>query len=55
MAKQLRSAMAKLQLSPRAFHRILKLTRTIADQAESQAVGGGNTDKGSAEEQSCDE
>jgi magnesium chelatase family protein len=33
-----RSAMAQLQLSARAFHRILKLARTIADLAGSEAV-----------------
>lgn len=33
-----RSAMAQLQLSARAFHCILKLARTIADLAGSDAV-----------------
>jgi len=33
-----RSAMAQLQLSARAFHRVLKLARTIADLAGSEAV-----------------
>jgi magnesium chelatase family protein len=30
----MRSAMSQLQLSARAYHRILKLARTIADLAE---------------------
>ena len=34
----LRSAMAHLQLTARAYHRVLKLTRTIADLAESEAI-----------------
>ena len=34
----MRSAMRQLQLSARAYHRILKLARTIADLAESDAV-----------------
>lgn len=33
-----RAAMAQLQLSARAFHRILKLARTIADLAGSEAI-----------------
>jgi magnesium chelatase family protein len=33
-----RTAMAQLQLSARAFHRILKLARTIADLAGSEAI-----------------
>ncbi len=33
-----RAAMAQLQLSARAFHRILKLARTVADLAESDAI-----------------
>ncbi len=33
-----RTAMAQLQLSARAFHRILKLARTIADLAESESI-----------------
>ncbi len=33
-----RSAMAQLQLSARAFHRILKLARTIADLAEVESI-----------------
>ena len=32
----MRSAMAQLQLSARAYHRVLKLARTIAD------LGGGD-------------
>jgi magnesium chelatase family protein len=34
----LRLAMAQLALSARAFHRILKLARTIADMADSEAI-----------------
>ncbi len=34
----LRLAMAQLSLSARAFHRILKLARTIADMAESDGI-----------------
>ena len=33
-----RAAMAQLQLSARAFHRILKLARTIADLAGSESI-----------------
>jgi magnesium chelatase family protein len=33
-----RSAMAQLQLSARAFHRILKLARTIADLAGAESI-----------------
>jgi magnesium chelatase family protein len=35
----MRTAMSQLQLSARAYHRILKLARTIADLAESEAIG----------------
>jgi magnesium chelatase family protein len=34
----LRLAMSQLSLSARAFHRILKLARTIADMAESDGI-----------------
>ncbi len=34
----LRAAMQQLQLSARAFHRILKLARTIADLSESEKI-----------------
>ena len=34
----LRAAMQQLQMSARAFHRILKLARTIADLAESDKI-----------------
>ncbi len=34
----IRSAMSQLQLSARAYHRILKLARTIADLAGSEAI-----------------
>ena len=33
-----RSAMTQLQLSARAFHRILKLARTIADLADAESI-----------------
>ncbi len=35
----LKSAMAQLYLSPRAYHRILKLARTIADLAGADTIG----------------
>jgi magnesium chelatase family protein len=34
----MRSAMSQLQLSARAYHRVLKLARTIADLAGSEAI-----------------
>jgi magnesium chelatase family protein len=34
----MRSAMSQLQLSARAYHRILKLARTIADLAGSESI-----------------
>jgi len=34
----LRSAMQQLQMSARAFHRILKLARTIADLASEEEI-----------------
>lgn len=34
----MRSAMAQMNLSARAFHRILKVARTIADLAEASAI-----------------
>lgn len=34
----LRAAMRKLQLSARAYHRVLKVSRTIADLAESDII-----------------
>jgi len=34
----MRTAMAKMHLSARAFHRVLKLARTIADLAASAAM-----------------
>ncbi len=33
-----KAAMQQLHLSARAFHRVLKLARTIADLAESEAI-----------------
>jgi len=38
----MRTAMSQLQLSARAYHRILKLARTIADLAGSEAIGPGH-------------
>jgi magnesium chelatase family protein len=34
----LRAAAQRLQLSARAFHRVLKLARTIADLAEAETI-----------------
>ena len=34
----MRSAMSQLQLSARAYHRVLKLARTIADLAGSEGI-----------------
>ena len=34
----MKSAMSQLQLSARAYHRVLKLARTIADLAESEMI-----------------
>ncbi len=36
--KLLKAAMQQLHLSARAFHRVLKLARTIADMAESERI-----------------
>jgi magnesium chelatase family protein len=35
----MKSAMSQLQLSARAYHRVLKLARTIADLAGSERIG----------------
>ena len=35
----MKTAMSQLQLSARAYHRILKLARTIADLAGNEAIG----------------
>ena len=35
----MKTAMAQLQLSARAYHRVLKLARTIADLAGSESIG----------------
>jgi magnesium chelatase family protein len=35
----LRAAVAQLHLSARAYHRVLKVARTIADLAGSEAIG----------------
>ena len=36
--KLLKAAMQQLHLSARAFHRVLKLARTIADLSESETI-----------------
>jgi magnesium chelatase family protein len=38
-ASLMKTAMAQLQLSARAYHRVLKLARTIADLAGSERIG----------------
>jgi magnesium chelatase family protein len=38
----LKAAMQQLQLSARAFHRILKLARTVADLAGAETIGPGH-------------
>ena len=35
----LRTAMQQLQVSARGYHRILKVARTVADLADSEAIG----------------
>jgi magnesium chelatase family protein len=35
----MRSAMSQLQLTARAYHRVLKLARTIADLAGAESIG----------------
>jgi magnesium chelatase family protein len=35
----MKSAMSQLQLSARAYHRVLKLARTIADLAGAETIG----------------
>jgi magnesium chelatase family protein len=35
----LKQAIARLNLSARAYHRVLKLARTVADLAASPAIG----------------
>ena len=36
--KLLKQAISRLQLSARAYHRVLKIARTIADMADAQAI-----------------
>ena len=38
----LRAAAQRLRLSARAFHRVLKLARTIADLAEAEQIAAPN-------------
>lgn len=38
----MKTAMSQLQLSARAYHRVLKLARTIADLAGSEKIGPGH-------------
>jgi magnesium chelatase family protein len=41
-SKLMKTAMTQLQLSARAYHRVLKLARTIADLAGSERIGPGH-------------
>ena len=51
----MRAAMTQLNLSPRAYHRILKLARTIADLAGSEEIQSASFRGGAAVQAEVDD